>query len=376
LFTKKISPLKRFYFLCAILFIFSIFLGKAQPLSQEYQTGYASCIINEMVPGEKFKLSIEKQNLTVHLLEKDLDASTKDNLRKRLKKTTFFQHIHIQHSPAQDGAQSVDEAIVIEPKAEHSSLKVLPAGVIYDSPIADPRWPKFSVGYQKHIKNIYGKSIFGLSFGENLALLRYNTNSWSYELGVQAGLFGLMDIASDPTRLLNSDYFVGTGLSIVYDRKWQNLIQLSHTSTHLGDEFLISRPDYINRRINLSYETLKWLTAYKFNSLRPYVGFGYLVHREPAYLKPFTIEVGADYVCGSKFIFDTTQYVLGIHSQFWSENKYAPSLSIRTGLQVNSPVWAGRHLQFLIDYSVGKSRQGQFFKKNEHYVGLMIAISS
>jgi hypothetical protein len=256
------------------------------------------------------------------------------------------------------------------------SHEILPSDVIYDPPIADPKWPKFSVGYQKHFKNTYGKRIFDLSFGENVPLIRYKTDGWAYELGLQAGLFGLMDVDSSPTRLINSDYFVGGGLSLVYDRKWQNLFQFSHLSSHLGDEFLISRPDYINKRVNLSYEAFKWFTAYKFNSFRPYVGFGYLVHRDPSALKPFSFEAGIDYISEKSFLFDTTRYVCGIHTHFLSQNNFGPSFNIRTGLQTEDAVWRGRHMQFLIEYSQGKSRHGQFYAKKEHYVGLRVAFSN
>jgi len=97
-----------------------------------------------------------------------------------------------------------------------------------------------------------------------------------------------MDIGRSTTRLINSDYFVGAGVSFVYDRRWQNLIQISHQSCHLGDEFLISKPSYLRKRINLSHEAIKWYTAYKFDSFRPYIGFGYLFDRDPSYVKPFT----------------------------------------------------------------------------------------
>jgi len=338
--------------------------------------GYVSCIINDIIPEEKVEYYIQNENLIIHLLKNELDVSTKEKLVHRLKETKFFKYVEIKNPESKTNSTPPKDAMVVEPQSSVSTLKLLPAGVLYDSPIADPKWPKFSAGYQRHLKKIYGKDIFSLSFGENLALLRYSNNSWSYELGAQAGLFGLMDIGSNPTRLINSDYFIGAGLSIVYERKWQNLIQFAHTSCHLGDEFLISRPDYLKKRINLSYEYLKWYTAYKFKTIRPYIGIAYLVHRDPSSLKPLTLEVGVDYVSEAKFMFDTTHYILGVHTHHWSENNFKQSLNIRTGLQLDNPVWGGRHLQFMIDYSVGKSRHGQFFKKNEHYIGLLVAISS
>jgi hypothetical protein len=337
--------------------------------------GYVSCIINEIIPEESLKFHIEGQVLKISLAERELDSITQEKLIYRLKNTGFFQDVCIIHNKSQVASAAHPQEIESRRSQKaHPTWDVLPAGVVYDAPIADPKWPRFSAGYAKHLINSYGKNVFNLSFGENFSLMRYKTDGWAYELGVQAGLTGLMDMGASPSRLINSDYFVGAGLSFVYNRRWQNMIQFSHMSSHLGDEFLISRPDYIGKRVNLSYEAFKWYTAYKFDSLRPYIGFGYLVDCDPRYLKPFTIEAGVDFVSENKFLFDTTRYVLGLYTHMWSQNKFKPSLSVRTGLQLGNPVLGGRHLQFLIDYSHGRSRHGQFYNKKEQYIGFLICV--
>jgi hypothetical protein len=345
--------------------------------SNEYKIGYVTCIINDTIPEEKLSFHIEGQDLKISLLRRELDPPMKEILINRLKKTNFFQTIHISF---EESAPSLNKSLkreeLVNAHNSHPIWETLPSGVIYDTPLADPQWPRFSAGYAKHLKNNFGKSIFNLSFGENLPLLRYKTDGWTYEFGLQAGLTGLMDIAGWPSRLIASDYFVGAALSFVYDRRWQNMVQFSHLSAHLGDEFLISRPDYMEKRVNLSYEAFKWYTAYRFDSLRPYIGLGYLVDRDPSYLKPFTLEGGIDYIFKETMLFDTTRPVFGVYTHMWSQNNFKPSLRIRTGLQVENPVLGGRHLQFLIDYSCGKSRQGQFYAKREHYIGMLIAIAN
>lgn len=358
-------------FLSAILI--SAFFNNCYSFSQEYMTGYISCIVNDLVPEEELNFYIKNEKLYIQLLKRDLDPSTKEKLLRRLKNTNFFKEINISVMNVRTSSQ---QKLTTLNSLSQSSHEVLPADAIYESPIADPKWPKFSAGYQKHLKNIYGKDIFSLSFGENIPMLRYCTDGWAYEVGLQAGVFGLIDVNSSPSKLINSDYFVGGGLSFVYDRKWQNLFQFSHLSSHLGDEFLIAQPAYINKRINLSYEAFKWFTAYKVNSFRPYIGFGYLVHRDPSTLKPFTLEGGIDYISQKSFLFDTARYVFGIHTHLWRQNNFKPSFNMRTGLQFEDPVWRGRHMQLLIEYSQGKSRHGQFYKKKEHYIGVLVAFSN
>lgn len=348
------------------------------PYSDDYRAGYISAVIEEILPEEEIKYTIVGGQLNLILIGKELDSQTQDKLIKRLEASPHFSKINLTYSTNKNTPKGSNRIYSQEAKTSKATTKLetLPSGVIYDSPIADPKWPKFSVGYQKHIRNTYGKDIFKLSFGENLALLRYRTPKVTYELGVQAGLFGLMNFSSSPSKLVNSDYFVGLGFSVVYDKSWQNLFQFSHLSSHLGDELLVSDPSYLKKRVNLSYEAIKWYTAYRFNSLRPYLGLGYLIDRDPSDMKPFTLEAGLDYVSASKILWDKARYVFGIHTFFWNETKFNPSLNISTGIQLDNPVWKGRYIQVLLDFSHGNSKHGQFYKEKESYMGLSLSISS
>lgn len=342
--------------------------------SKDYYLGYVRSITDDAIPEEDVQLTITNHCLYLTIHGDPLDIHVEQRLKERILRTNYFKDIHIQYkNQTQAPETNLPLPVTTEKPGAH---ELMPSGTIYNAPIGDPKWPRFSVGYQNHFKKNAARSIYFLSFGENLALYRHKNNSEIYELGIQAGLFGAMDISSNPTRLINSDYFVGLGLSIVKSKKWQNMIQFSHLSSHLGDELLVSNPHLTTKRINLSYETLKWLTAYKFNSLRPYAGIGYIVHRDPSSIKPLTLEGGLDYVSEEKFIFRTTRAVAGIHVHSWEENKFKPTFNVRTGLQLENPVWQGRFLQGLIDYSYGKSRHGQFYKQKEHYIGVLISLSS
>jgi hypothetical protein len=372
---KIYRPYKKAIICTSALFLISASVNSCYGYSQDYRIGYVSCIVNDFITEEKFEISIVDEELVITFFERELDNSTKNKLHKRLADTKLFPNVQIVFLSS-DKVSPSNGGNVVKSHESLAKLELLPAGVIYNSPIADPKWPKFSVGYQQHLKNVYGKNIFNLSFGENLALLRYKTEGLTYELGIQAGLTGLMDIGSTPTRLINSDYFVGLGVSVVYDRRWQNLIQVSHQSCHLGDEFLISKPSYLKKRINLSHEEVKWYTAYKFDSFRPYIGFGYLFDRDPADTKPFSLEAGLDYISDGKFMFDTTRFVFGCHTHFWDENKMRPTINVRTGLQLKNPTWGGRNVNFLLDYAHGNSRQGQFYPNKEQYIGFLITVAN
>lgn len=101
-----------------------------------------------------------------------------------------------------------------------------------------------------------------------------------------------------------------------------------------------------------------------------------MISRDPSYIKPFSFEAGCDYLSKDKFLFETTRYVFGIYGHFWQQNHYNPTLNVRTGLQLENPIWRGRFLQCLIEYTSGPSRNGQFFSKKERYIGILVALAS
>ncbi len=258
---------------------------------------------------------------------------------------------------------------------EKKSITILPIKVLFTAPIADPKWPKFSAGYQQNSSNPFGNKFFNFTFGENIGLYQMHSEHNRFEFGVQTGVFGLMELSKIPTRLVNTDYFVGLGIS--HKRgNWKNLWQLSHLSSHVGDELLLSRAGKSIDRINLSYESLKWLTRVSLGEYSPYFGIGYILHIDPHRLKRTTFEAGIDYNSHKKILQDKLRFIAGLHLHSWQENKFKPSIVTRFGFQIENVTIADRHVQLLVNAGIGKSQDGQFFASNNKYIGLMITFSS
>jgi hypothetical protein len=294
---KKISNFK-FSLLHKFILNFLCLIHTPCLQASQFELGYAQCVVDDVFDGDKVELTIESGSLFIRVYGPPLPLEQTQSAIERIKKNKKIQKVVIQYKeqnltsskeqgPAQGGAPKTSIQINTEPKSEF-----LPRTPMYPTPIADPRWPKFKVGYQFHKNSKFGKNIFSLAFGENVPLYQYMTNAFAVEAGVQAGLFGLMDISHNPTTLINSDYFVGFGITLEHWRKWHNLLQFSHTSSHIGDELLIKNKTLIKKRINLSYEQLRWLSGYKIMDYRPFAGVGYLVHKDPSNLKSFSFEYG------------------------------------------------------------------------------------
>lgn len=255
-------------------------------------------------------------------------------------------------------------------------IELLPPKNLFDAPVADPRWPKFLMGLDYNNSSNLGRTLWNFNFGEDIGLMRFGDKDKPYEFGVQAGVFGVMDINSDPTILINTDYFIALELSHL-SNNWQHLMQVSHTSSHVGDEFLLSSQGKNFQRINLSYEMLKYFLRYKESPrFSPYINAGYLFHVDPNYIKRFVFGIGAD-LYSKKIIFvNSTRLIAGAFINSWQENNYKPTVTIRAGLQYEKTKYCNRFLQLLLQYQVGKSQAGQFYGKNIQTIGLLVAFSS
>lgn len=260
-----------------------------------------------------------------------------------------------------------------EPAAKKSGI--LSYNSIFKPLIADPKWPRFTLAYQYHMKDVFGRHMFAPNFGAVLPLVRGTTKGGTtYELSVHAGIFSIIDVGSKPTRLINSDYFGGPALAIQKD-KIDYLIRIAHTSSHLGDEFLLSKRSRRITRLNLSYETAEAIVAYRVqNGLRPYVGLGYIVSADPRSYRSSEFTIGLDYRSTTVILKGYAKPVFGIYSKTSRNYNWRPTLSIKTGLEFEDKIVLGKALQVLFEYYNGNSIHGQFYKNREHRVGTSLNI--
>lgn len=265
-------------------------------------------------------------------------------------------------------------------KQSDAQIDLLSSASIFKPLVADSRWPRFSMGYHYYTKGSFGRQGFAANFGAVLPILRnsigkiQSTNDTIYEVSLHAGLFAIMDIGSNPTRLINADYFVGPALAARKDQ-WDYLIRISHTSSHLGDEFLLSPQGKKIKRINLSYEKIESIVAYRCtHNFRPYVGVGYIFHAEPrSFVSPELI-MGVDYRAETGLLNDYIKPIYGIYSKTSKNSNWNPSLSLKGGLELKDKVLLGRAVEVLLEYYNGNSIHGQFYKTKESYIGASFSL--
>jgi hypothetical protein len=243
----------------------------------------------------------------------------------------------------------------------------LPGGTLFRPLIADPRWPHFAASTQRYIGDRQLEDVAAVSFGETFTLWRQKLGAaTAWEFGVQAGVFSVFDLDAESQDLVNADYFVAIPVSFRHEG-FSSMLRLFHQSSHLGDEFLLRTK---TERVNLSVEGVDLKVSYEFGDpFRVYAGGGYLFHRDPASLDPWSVQYGLEFISPWPARDRGWRPVFAADVQHREENGWSADLSLRTGIQIDG-VLASRNFQILLEYFRGHSPNGQFYKDKIEYFGL------
>jgi len=123
--------------------------------------------------------------------------------------------------------------------------------------------------------------------------------------------------------------------------------------------------------VNLSYEAVDLKLSYEFfgDVLRLCVGGGNIFAREPASLKPWSLQSGLELRRPWPSLEARLRPVAAADIQYREENKWQADVSLRAGIEFQR--WLGsRNLQILVEYFRGHSPNGQFYTENIEYLGL------
>lgn len=247
----------------------------------------------------------------------------------------------------------------------------MPTHSLFQALIADNRWPRFTLSYQYFLKAKLLKHAFAPNFGASFPLYKVvnQVTNREWEVGIQAGLFGLLDIGTNPTALINADYYIA--VPVTYrSGPWSGLVRLYHQSSHLGDEFMLTEEGKKTKRINLSYEGIDVLLSYNFDILRIYGGGGYIIHRDPSYIKRGKIQVGVEYYSQSTFMNGQLRPLIGVDMKAEALSSWTPGISCKAGVQLENSALISNKVQLMLEYYSGKSMHGQFYKNKIKYIGV------
>src|SRR5262245_59485325 len=354
--------------------------GAAAPAGDAYIEGYAAAVLAERFGRTPGTLSVKAGGVT--LAAPDIAGLDRDAVVAALQRIPGIVRVDITDAaavpstappvtnvtpPAQPTGAPPEEPDKFELVSSSAfQAGFLPGGLLFPPLIADPRWPHFSAAYQYYINDRDFSSVAAVSFGETFTLYRWDLAPHWLEIGIQAGVFSIFDMNSSSFDLINADYLAAFVLGYRQD-KLAALARIFHQSSHLGDEFLLSRSNV--DRINLSYEGIDLRVSYEFlgDVLRPYAGAGYLFHRDPSDLQPWWVEYGLEFRWPGSF--GHVRPIAAVDIQQREQNGWSADISVRAGVQFSQALQA-RTIQLLLEYFNGRSPNGQFFEQKIDYMGV------
>lgn len=244
--------------------------------------------------------------------------------------------------------------------------QVVPSGLIYRSYLAGPRESRLASIYNWNIGNSSTR-VWDFTLGGHVGLLRFGTpegpRPGGFQLDVDAAAFPRLDGSNFD--MIATDYRGGFPLTFGYG-PWEAKAGYYHTSSHLGDEFLINNPGY--PRINYVRDEIVVGLAYRIvPALRLYGDAGYAFHRDGG-AEPWAFNVGAEFsqlaptgLRGSPFV--------AVNGHIRQEVSWGGSLSAQAGWQ-----WRGYgpgHLMRVgVNYFNGITEQYSLGDMFEQLVGI------
>lgn len=335
--------------------------------------GYATAVLEREFKVISSSLTVEQG--VIYLSADSLKGSDITSIIEVLSKINGVMRVDLFKSEGAPGqAHAGSERFAKEDKADKPEQErllsrpvILPREKLFQPLIADPRWPHFSVAYHYYLNNSELKNVGSTSFGESFALFGGDTSGGAkWQLEIQAGVFAVFDLDAASMDLINADYWVGFPLSF---RKgpFSGIVRLFHQSSHLGDEFVLRNTE---ERVNLSYESIDAKVSYDvYEWLRLYAGGGFIFHKEPSGLSPWSVQYGLE--LKSKKVFSgVVRPVAGADFKNWQENNWHPDVSVRLGVQLESARTLSHRIQFMLEYFKGHSPHGQFYSREIEYIGI------
>lgn len=244
---------------------------------------------------------------------------------------------------------------------------LFPADEFFDPLVADLRWPRFSASHQWRLGTDDFNRVAQVSFGESFAFFQSPEYDWGrWEFGLQAMVDAIFDMTAQSFDLSNEDYFIG--FTLTYQGEHATVLaRISHTSSHLGDEFLIENG---LARESVSYEVIDVLVSRDATDwLRLYGGIGFYTNASPDY-DPFLSQWGVELTSPVSFASGLLTPIFATDLQIRQASDFVPEVAVLAGLRLAEEPRAVRNMEFFARFYHGRSPDGQFFTQDVDLVGV------
>jgi hypothetical protein len=360
-------------FLCATFLCFMLFFPSppavaAERAGDEFLTGYIASILERDLRWERdsYILKIVNGVATITLLKDD--PMRREAADKQLCSIDGLHKIVIVvKSVDADKPEAVSSFMGITGEAE-----TFPTGNLFRPLLADPKQAQFFASIDRFKSSGKRYTMASVGFGETFGMYRFfgSREGDGLQLSVEGALFAQFNLNTTSYDLINADYIIGIPVTYRYGDNSLRF-RIYHQSSHLGDEFLqsLNPPE----RVNLSYEAIDLIYSREWRGWRVYGGGEYLVHKEPADLKPMSAHWGIEYR-GSKPLVWNGRPIFGVDMKSFEEHNWAINTSVKAGFEFGHPNPGQRRLRLMAEWYKGFDPRGQFYNNKVEYYGMGISL--
>ncbi len=348
--------------LCLMFLVASPPAMAADRASDAFLTGYLASVLEQGLQWERnsYSLKIENGVATITLL----GAMRREEAAQQLRTIDGLQGLAIVVKPI-----DVDKPAALSRLLRITGEAVfLPAGDLFQPPLADPKQPRFFVSFLGFHSSGRRYAMASVGFGETLGLCRFfgNREGDGLQVSVEAAVFAQFKMSAPPS-LQNADYTVG--FPVTYRLGDNSLrFRIYHQSSHLGDQLLLSANP--PRRVELSFESLELIYSREWRRLRVYGGGEYLIDRHPPELKPLSARWGIEYRRSEALLWEGRP-IAGIDVKSFG---WALGASAKAGFEFGPSNPGQRSLRVMAEGYKGFDPHGQFYVHEVEYLGLGVSL--
>jgi hypothetical protein len=211
----------------------------------------------------------------------------------------------------------------------------------------------------------------GISYGFGLLRFVAPGGGSALQLGALASVFAQFNLDEPSFDLINADYLVGIPATLRVGG-FSARLRVYHQSSHLGDEFLLSRDP---ERINLSFESLELILSQEVGALRVYAGGERFFRRRPLDLAERLAHAGVE-IRPARI--GAGRLLAALDVKVVDDDSWDPAWSIRAGVELARVPQVGRGsrvLSLLGHYYNGPAPYGQFYREDIRFYGIGLHFS-
>jgi hypothetical protein len=359
--------------LCAVTLCIMLLLASSPAVAvnsagDEFLAGYIASILERDLHWERnsYRLKVGGGIARITLFKDDLVR--REAAEKQLHTIEGLQDAAIVVEPADRGKPGAASRVM----ALTGEGKVFPVGDLFRPLLADPKQPQFFVSINRLKSSGVRYTVASVGFGETFGMYRFfgTREGDGLQLSLEGAIFAQFNMEAPSHDLINADYTIGIPATYRYGDNSLRF-RIYHQSSHLGDEFLqsVNPPE----RINLSYEAVELIYSREWRGWRVYGGGEYLVHKEPANLKPMSAHWGIEYR-GIKPLVWNGRPVGGVDMKCFEEHNWSIDTGAKAGLEFGHPNPGQRRLRLMAEWYKGFDPRGQFYNNKVEYYGMGVSL--